>query len=259
MSGFILELDAQMTSSSKIVFGSMRMYAARQGIKDWANLLLHAQSLGVLRIHCSDEYESFPFLLAVLEEVRRSSPQLEFRFIVKLAEPHFGENVFDAKNLLTRIDAYREALQTDQLDCIQWMWRGNLEDETGRIRGFSESANRILEVVDQAKYLGKIKSFHCFPYTFEFAQQALEAPFVDGLTIYRNPLEIKYDPLLARAQAIGKRVLVIRPFKAGEALADIGVANLIKFSANSPAVDGIVVSCSSIKHLEECVQAATLC
>jgi hypothetical protein len=248
-----------MTSFSKIVFGSMRMHPARQGIKDWANLLLHAPSLGVLRIHCSDEYETFPFLLNVLEEVRRSSPKLEFQFIVKLAEPHFGENVFDVKKLLTRIDAYREALQTDQLDCIQWMWRGNLEDENGRIRGFSESANRILEVVDQAKYLGRIKSFYCFPYTFEFAKQVLDNPLVDGLTIYRNPLEIEYDPLLARAHAIGKRVLVIRPFKAGEALANIGVAKLIKFSASSPVVDGVVVSCSSIKHLEECAQAATLC
>ena len=248
-----------MTSSSKIVLGSMRMDPERHGLKDWANLLLHAQSLGVLRIHCSDEYETFTFLLTVLEEVRRCSPQLEFQFIVKLAEPHFGENVFDAKKLLTRIDAYREVLQTDQLDCIQWMWRGKLDDETGRLRGFSESADRILDVVDQAKHQGKLKSFHCFPYTFEFAKHALENPLVDGLTIYRNPLEIEYDPLLARAHAIGKRVLVIRPFKAGEALIDIGAANLIKFSASSPVVDGIVVSCSSIKHLEECAQAATVC
>ena len=82
---------------------------------------------------------------------------------------------------------------------------------------------------------------------------------VDGLTIYRNPLEIEYDPLLARASAIGKRVIVIRPFKAGEALIDNGAANLIKFSASLQQVEGIVVSCSSIKHLEECAQAAASC
>jgi hypothetical protein len=256
---FILELGAQMTSSSKVVFGSMRMHPERQGLKEWANLLLHAHNLGVLRIHCSDEYETFPFFLTVLKEVRRISPQLDLRFIVKIAEPHFGENIFDAKKLLNRIDAYREALQTDQLESIQWMWRGKISDETGRIRGFSESADRILDVVNQSKHNGKIKSFHCFPYTFEFAKQALENPLVDGLAIYRNPLEIEYDPMLTSAHAIGKRILVIRPFKAGEALANIGVAKLIKFSAISPVVEGIVVSCSSIKHLQECVQAAISC
>ena len=248
-----------MIPFSKIVLGSMRMGPERQGLKDWANLLLHASTLGVLRIHCSDEYETFPFLLTILEEVRRSSPQLEFKYIVKLAEPHFGENAFDGKKLLTRIDAYREALQKDQLDCIQWMWRGKLDDETGRLQGFSDSFYRILEVVDRAKHQGKIKSFHCFPYTFEFAKHALENQMVDGLIIYRNPLEIEYDLLLARASAIGKRVIVIRPFKAGEALLDISAANLIKFSASSQTVDGIVVSCSSIKHIEECAQAAASC
>jgi hypothetical protein len=248
-----------MTLLSKIVLGSMRMDPERQVLKDWAKLLLNAPSLGVLRIHCSDEYEHFPFLLTVLEEVRRSSPQLEFQFIVKLAEPHFGENIFDLKKLLNRIDAYRKVLKSDQLDCIQWMWRGTLNDETGRLQGFSDSADRILDVVDRAKHQGKIKSFYCFPYTFEFAKQALENQLVDGLIIYRNPLEIEYDPLLARVNAIGKRVLVLRPFKAGEALVDIGAANLIKFSAISPTVDGIVVSCSSIKHLEECVKAAASC
>ena len=255
----ILESGAQMTSASKIVLGSMRMDPERQGLNDWAKLLLHAPTLGVDRIHCSDEYETFFFLLTVLEEVRRSSHQLEFRFTVKIAEPHFGESDFDANRLLARIDAYREALHIDQLDCVQWMWRGNLDDKAVRLSGFSGSADRISEVVDRAKRKGIIRSFHCFPYTLDFAEQALEHPMVDGLAIYRNPLEMEYEPLLSRACAIGKRVLVIRPFKAGEALVDRGVSNLIKFSAKSPAVEGIVVSCSSIRHLDECAKAAVSC
>ncbi len=237
----------------------MRMHPERQQLKDWVNLLLHASSMGVLRIHCSDEYETFPFLLAVLKEVRRSSPNLEFQFIVKLAEPHFGENFFDAKKFLTRIDAYRKVLQVDQLECVQWMWRGKLDDEPGRLGGFAESADRILEVVDLVKDQGKIKLFYCFPYTFEFATQSLGNSLVDGLAIYRNPIEIEYDPLLASANAAGKGLLVIRPFKAGIALANSEASDLIKFSASSSAVDGIVVSCSSIKHLEECVRAASSC
>jgi hypothetical protein len=259
MLGFILNEGAQMTCTSKIVFGTMRMSTERQELKDWASLLLHAQDLGVKRIHCSDEYESFSFFIHVLEEVRRNSPKIDFRFTVKIAEPHFGDTHFEPKRLLKRFDDYREVLQTDQLDCVQWMWRGHLNDEVGRLRGFSDSTDRLFDVVHLAKHHGLINDFRCFPYTLEFAKQALDHPIVDGLAIYRNPLEIEYDPLLARASTIEKSILVIRPFKAGDAFLDIGASNLIKFSASLPMVEGIVVSCSSILHLEECAQAAASC
>ncbi len=248
-----------MTWTSKIVFGTMRMSSERQEQKDWARLLLQAQDLGVVRIHCSDEYESYPFFIRVLEEVRRSSPQFDFRFTVKLAEPHFGETDFEPKRFFKRIDAYREALQTDQLDCVQWMWRGYLDDEGGRLRGFHDADNRILDAVELAKHQGFIKGFRCFPYTFEFAKQALDHPTIDGLAIYRNPLENEYEPFLARASAIEKSILVIRPFKAGDAFLDLGATKLIRFSSSLPVVDGIVVSCSSILHLQECVEAAASC
>lgn len=245
-----------MISLSKIVFGTMRMSPNRLVQKDWVRLLLHAQDLGVLRIHCSDEYESFPFFIRVLEEVRRSSPQFDFRFTVKLAEPHFSETDFEPKRLLQRIDSYREALQTDQLDCVQWMWRGHLDDEGGRLRGFYDATDRIFDVVERAKQQGLIKDFRCFPYTLEFARQALDHPTVDGLVIYRNPLENEYDTFLMRASAIEKSILVIRPFKAGDAFVNFEASKLIKFSSSLPVVDGIVVSCSSILHLKECVEAA---
>ena len=248
-----------MTSMSKIVFGTMRMCPERLDHKDWVRLILKAQDLGVVRIHCSDEYDSYPFLIRVLEEVRRISPQIDFGFTVKLAEPHFSETDFDAKRLLKRIDAYREALQTDQLECVQWMWRGRLDDEGGRLRGFYDATDRVFDVVESAKQQGVIKEFYCFPYTLEFAKQALDHPMVDGLAIYRNPLENEYDPLLAHVLAIGKRILVIRPFKAGDAFVDFEASKLIKFSASLPVVDGIVVSCSSILHLGECVEAAATC
>jgi hypothetical protein len=248
-----------MKFHSKIVLGSMRMEPQRQGLNDWLNLLSHAHTLGVDRIHCSDEYDTFPFLLTLLDKVHLSLPLADFKFTVKLAEPHFGQTDFEPERLLRRIDDYRKVLQKDQLDCVQWMWRGNLDDKAGRLRGFCESTNRISEVVEHLKLKGIIKTFHCFPYTVEFAKHALENPMVDGLCIYRNPMEVEYDILLAGASAVGKSILVIRPFKAGEAPAKRGYSELIKFSARLPVVDGIVVSCSSIRHLEECVQAAKSC
>ena len=249
-----------MTSAaSKIVLGTMRMDPGRQSVEYWAGLVLHASCLGVSRLHCSDEYANFHFLLRVLEVARRSRPRVSFEFIVKLADPHFGEGDFDAGRLQARIDAYRAALRVDRLDCVQWMWRGDLKDEPGRLRGFSAAADRLAIAMSRAKDAGTVRTFHCFPYSVGFAATALEHPMIDGLAIYRNPLELEYEPLVSRAGDLGKSLLVIRPFKAGDALHGGRAADLIGFSARLAAVDGVVVSCSSKGHLAECVEAAARC
>ena len=244
---------------SKIVLGTMRMNPGRQSVEHWAELVSHAHSLGVARLHCSDEYESFHFLLRVMEAVRQSRPGISFDFVVKLAEPHFGEGDFDAGRLQARIDAYRTALCVDRLDCVQWMWRGDLKDDRGRLRGFSAVTESLALAMSRAKVAGAVRAFHCFPYTVAFAAAAIEHPMIDGLAIYRNPLELEYEPLVSRIGELNKSVLVIRPFKAGVAL-DAGSAfDLIAFSARMPVVDGVVVSCSSMTHLAECVGAAARC
>ena len=241
---------------SKIVLGTMRMDPERNSAESWAELLSQACSLGVARLHCSDEYESFPFLLRVLDAARRSRPGISFDFVVKLAEPHFGDGDFDAGRLEARIDAYRAALRVDRLECVQWMWRGDLKDEPGRLRGFSAASERLATAVSRAKDAGALRAFHCFPYTVGFAASVLEHPMIDGLAVYRNPLELEYEPLLSRVARLGKSVLVIRPFKAGDALRGGEAAGLIEFSTRLPVVDGVVVSCSSLRHLKECVEAA---
>ena len=253
------EGDEMTHPLSKIVFGTMRMDSSRYPVEHWADLLLHAHSLGVSRLHCSDEYDSFPFVLRVLEEVRRIRPGTSFDFVVKLAEPHFGEPDFDSGRLQSRIDVYRSALRVDFLDRVQWMWRGDLKNETGRLRGLAAAAEHLAVAMSRAKGAGAVRAFHCFPYTVGFAASALEHPMIDGLAIYRNPLELEYEPLVSRTGELGKSLLVIRPFKAGDALANGKSADLIRFSTRLPVVDGVVVSCSSKVHLTECVEAAAQC
>jgi aryl-alcohol dehydrogenase-like predicted oxidoreductase len=210
-------------------------------------------------MHCSDEYESFPFLLEVLLSARSVRPNFTPQFVVKLAEPHFGSSSFDTDKFHERLHNYREALGVDRLDCVQWMWRGDLQDEDGRLRSFSESADAIERAFEDAKERGSVRSIRCFPYTMSFADMAIGHPSIDGIAVYRNPLELEYEPLVARAQRLDKGVLVIRPLKAGEALAASHVRDLVGFSARVRAVDGIVVSCSSFVHLRECVEAAASC
>jgi hypothetical protein len=244
---------------SKIVLGTMRMDPRRHPLSHWVELVLRASEVGVVRMHCSDEYESFPFLLDVLRAARAMYSRFEPEFVVKLAEPHFGFEGFDSARFRSRLDNYRDLLRVDRLDGVQWMWRGDLKDETGRLAGFTQSHDIIDSAFVGVKASGAVRRILCFPYTTGFAEAALLHPQVDGIAVYRNPLEMEYEPLVVKSQHLGKEVLVIRPFKAGEALGPGGADELIMFSARDPAVAGIIVSCSSVEHLAHCVEAAARC
>jgi hypothetical protein len=259
MSGCSPESGFVKSARSKIVLGTMRMDLRRHPLSHWVELVLRASEVGVVRMHCSDEYESVPFLLDVLRAARSIQSRFEPQFVVKLAEPHFGFEGFDSARFRSRLDSYRDLLRVDRLDSVQWMWRGDLKDETGRLAGFAKSSDIVASAFEGVKVAGAARRIHCFPYTAGFAEAALLHPQLDGIAVYRNPLEMEYEPLVVKSQQFGKEVLVIRPFKAGEALGPGGADELIKFSARVPAVAGIVVSCSSVAHLAHCVEAATRC
>jgi hypothetical protein len=235
------------------------MDSARHRLEHWVHLLLSASEMGVGRFHCSDEYKSFPFLLRVLKVARSVRPDFSPEFVVKLAEPHFDATDFDATRFRAKLEGYRDALGVERIDCVQWMWRGDLKDDPGRMRGFASAADVFARAVEEAKRIGAMRCVYCFPYTKTFADAAFDDPRIDGIAVYRNPLEMEYEPLVVNAQQSGKEVLVIRPFKAGEALAPGQARELIEFSARVPGIEGIVVSCSSVTHLEQCVEAAAAC
>lgn len=241
---------------SKIVLGTMRLDPERHSLDHWAHLFKQAHDLGVTRLHCSDEYESFPFLLQILEALRLEDPQIRFDFIVKLAEPSFDLNEFSERRFIEHLDRYRNHLHVDKIDTAQWMWRGDLNNDQDRVHGFRRQGAAVSQAAELAKRTGRLGSFFCFPYSPDFAASALDNGAIDGLAVYRNPQEAEYDDVMERCHDSGLSVLVIRPFSAGEALAGADPATLIKYSAVLLSVTGIIVSCSSIEHLDECVQAA---
>jgi len=242
---------------SKIVLGTMRLDPERHPLDHWVHLLRKAHELGVRRLHCSDEYESFSFLLRILDRLRLQYPQIHFDFIVKLAEPSFDLHEFSETRFLEALDRYRKLLNVDQIDTVQWMWRGDLGDHDQRVEEFSRQGSAVSESAQHAKQSGHLSSFFCFPYSPSFATACLDVDSIDGLAIYRNTHETDYDELVNECEESGRSVLVIRPFSAGEALTSAQPGALIRYSAELPAVTGIIVSCSSVEHLEECVQAAT--
>jgi aryl-alcohol dehydrogenase-like predicted oxidoreductase len=245
-----------LSQLSKIVLGTMRFDPERHSPDHWVQLLRHAHEGGVRRLHCSDEYDSFPFLLRVLEALRVESPELHFDFVVKLAEPSFDVHEFSEHRLFEHLDRYRNVLAVDELHAVQWMWRGDLSNDRKRIVEFGRHSAEVVKAADRAKRSGHVGSFFCFPYSHAFATCALENDSIDGLAIYRNPQETEYDDLLKTCGDSGRSALVIRPFAAGDALNAGEPGDLIRYSARVPEVTGIIVSCGSVGHLEECIHAA---
>lgn len=234
-------------SAAQIIFGSMRMHEYDYPESHWVSLFETLYESGVRLFHSSSEYESFDLYRSVLQEFRHLNPSAQIKHVVKLAAPHFHEFAFDAQDLFDKVDAYLEALQTNQLYCVQWMWRGDLKDHKARRDGFERDYAALSKAVAQLKASGKIAQFHCFPYDVDFAEAALTKDAIDGLIVYRNPLETEFDAQLEKAANLGKTNYVIRPLLAGKALAEEGQtpASLLRFALSGPGVSGAVVSISS--------------
>jgi aryl-alcohol dehydrogenase-like predicted oxidoreductase len=238
---------------SPICFGSMRLH--ERGLSDdaWLALLRGGIERGVTTIHASNEYEAHPRLLDLLGKLR--APGLQF--IVKLAEPHFpqpgdtGPIRFDRARLIAKVDAYLAELRAPRLDVVQYMWRGDMKDEPGRLRAFSAAVPDIADAFAQLRAAGKVGAVAPFPYTTGFADAALAATCFDGLTVYFNPLERDMLGQIEAAAAAGLGIVALRPLFAGKALAGSSPAECVRSVLAQPGVTTTVVSYSSLAHLDD--------
>ncbi|MBX3154679.1 MAG: hypothetical protein KF773_01680 [Deltaproteobacteria bacterium] len=237
---------------SPLAFGSMRLHERDLGDEAWLALFDEARELGVTTLHSSSEYESHPRFVALLRRWRPSGVQ----HIVKLAEPHFGDVAFDRARLVAKVDAYLAELGAERLDVVQWMWRGDLKDEPGRLAGLDAQAGALAEAFAALRAAGKIGAVAPFPYTPGFADAAIEAGCFDGLAVYLNPLEREMLPQIERCAARGLGVVAIRPLCAGKALATASPATCVRGVLSERGVASAVVTYSSAAHLRELVEGA---
>jgi hypothetical protein len=135
---------------SAIVFGTMRMAEEKGDVSYWSGLLREIYYAGVNTLHSSTEYDSFPLLQAVLQNVSRADPAVRFKHLVKLAEPHFTDAGYVSSRLFNKVEEYREKLNVNKLDAIQWMWRSNLPDEQ-RIQEFKMIHHELKSDFDALK------------------------------------------------------------------------------------------------------------
>lgn len=237
-----------------IAFGTMRMVSKGWPVPRWCDFFDALYEQGVRQLHVSSEYDSYPLVCEVLA-ARRERGGARFAIVMKMADPSFDDAGFDAARFADKLAGYREVLGEHTLDAVQWMWRAGLKDDNARLSAFAAQADVIGKAVAQAKADGGIGSFLCFPYTPAFALAALEQPFIDGLTVYRNLGEPEYDMACERAVAAGKSIMAIRPYGAGS-LFEQGhdVPAMLEHVFASPAVNRVVVTATEADNLSTLIR-----
>lgn len=250
---------------SPLAFGSMRIHERALDDDAWEALLREAIERGVTTLHSSSEYESYPRFCGLVARLSG----LPIQHVVKLADPHFGEAGFDAARFEARVDAYLAGLGAERLDVVQWMWRGDLKDEPGRLAAFSRERGAIRAAFDALRAKGKLGAVAPFPYTAGFADRVIggpatsgaaagqDSPLCEGLAVYLNPAEREMLPQIRAAARAGMGTVAIRPLAAGQALAGTTAAACVREVLAEPGVATAVVTFSSRAHLDELLAGAT--
>lgn len=245
--------DQLRVTPGRLIFGTMRLGEAERSIEDWVSFFQDVHALGITSLHSSSEYDTFPLLCKILHKLAKTDGSPKFRHVVKLAEPNFDDAGFDAARLLDKVAEYREALGTNCVHDIQWMWRHNLSDDAERVDSFKSNLTALTDVVSSLKSQGKIERFFCFPYSPVFASEALKSATVDGLAVYRNAQETEYDAAIDGCADHGKPVLVIRPLNAGKVLEQgaTSAADHVQYSLNMAAIEAGIISSNNLDHIRE--------
>lgn len=231
-------------SASRLIFGSMRLHERGLSHAQLLSLLNETLDAGVSMIHSSSEYESYPLYRELLGALGRPVEHM-----VKLAEPHFGDSGFDAQRLVTKVERYLTELRCDRLDVVQWMWRGDLKQESARLAGLREAHAALMDAFRELREQGKIGQVSVFPYSAEFADICTDLGGFDSLCVYLNPVEQEMLPQIARAGAAGISTIAIRPLAAGKALGGASPRECVRFVLDTPHVSHAVVTFSSAAHL----------
>jgi predicted aldo/keto reductase-like oxidoreductase len=245
--------DQLRVTPGRLIFGTMRLSEVERSIEDWVDFFQNVYAMGITSLHSSSEYDTFPLLCEILRELAKADNSPKFRHAVKLAEPSFDDSGFDAARLAEKVAGYCAAFGVSCIHDVQWMWRHNLSNDGDRIDAFKRKLPTLTDAVESLKSQGKIERFFCFPYSPAFANEALRAAVVDGLTVYRNAQETEYDAAIGDCAEFGKRVLVIRPLNAGKVLekSAMSAAENVRYSLDLPAITAGIISSNNLDHIRE--------
>ena len=189
---------------SQVTFGSMRL-PVNSGVEPTARFLAELFDRGVDTHHSSMEYDTYSSYARAVHRLRSSGRRP--KHIVKVAEPSFDNDRFDAKRFVSRIDDELRALDTDVLHNVQWLVR--TADPGGD--GAHDALRRALEMMpdlsDRLVSSGKVHSISAFPYTSAAAALLVDSGAVNALCAYLNLVEHLECSQLEAVPAIALRPL----------------------------------------------------
>ncbi|MCH9756777.1 MAG: aldo/keto reductase [Gammaproteobacteria bacterium] len=258
---------------SPITLGTMRFEESRfEGSKEAAAFLEYLYERGVNTYHTSSEYETHSFFCDIFQRFKQGKPNCETKHIVKLACPHFEESDFSAVRLEHLVDEQLKALQIEQIDIVQWLFRQKQNIDTVRIPKFENCADEVLSAFSRLKQSGKIKALSAFPYSLPFADAIKRHHFVDGFADYLNFYERNWVKPLHDLQLEHLGFLAIRPLFAGKLLTLSTEKKMLLEQFNNrfkldhveqmalaypllhPNVSSIILSLSSQKHADRAIE-----
>jgi hypothetical protein len=242
-----------MEVCSKLIFGTMRMSEYDYSVSHWVELFDNMHDRGIIVHHVSSEYDSYILYITVLKEFNLIYPNKQITHLVKLAEPHFDSSEFDPKLFQYKVDKYLTELNVSKLWGIQWMWRGDLNNEISRLDNFNKNIGLLQAKVFDLKKNNLIDGFYLFNYTNTFCELAMtlsnnfDNSLFDGLTVYRNIQENEFDKYLD----FFERNIIIRPLFAGKLETSLSKKKLVEYALNHGKVTNGIISISSIDKLNQ--------
>ena len=240
-----------MEVCSKLIFGSMRISEYDYSIAHWVELFDKMHDYGIVVHHVSSEYDSYILYMNILKEFNLKYPNKQISHLVKLAEPHFDSSEFNPELLQSKVDKYLAELNVSKLWGIQWMWRGDLENEKVRLDSFKESISLLNTKVFELRKKNLIDGFYLFNYTSTFCELAInlskqfDNPLFDGIVVYRNLQESEFDIFLDSFE----RNVIIRPLFSGKLETTLSKKQLVEYALNHDRVANGIISISSIEKL----------
>ncbi|MEM7093782.1 MAG: aldo/keto reductase [Actinomycetota bacterium] len=192
---------------SEVAYGSMRLRGDRSAN---ATLLSEMHDIGITTHHSSSEYDSYESYCDLVRRLRTEGRTIEH--IVKLACPSFDESGFDPEVLRDRVEAELYALDTERLDVVQWMVRGDAAGDGDTKRAFARAYGAMVDgAFGGLIQAGKVGAVALFPYVQPPVEALLELDAVTGLCGYLNLLERELCELAGQ----GYPTIALRPLAAG--------------------------------------------
>jgi len=137
----------------------------------------------------------------------------ELHHVIKVPVPDFNDgDRFDAAKFRLRIE---EALTTDRIAVLQWMWRIDPNTDERRVPILNSILDDVVTAFESIRDEGKAGYLMTFPYTVTCARTAIDTGRFDGLIAYHNIIETEMADLFDDLEKRNMCFLCIRPLYQG--------------------------------------------